>query len=50
MTIIRVGDKCDLWSIAKRYDSSIAVITEVNELNDDKPIKANEILMIPRLR
>lgn len=39
----------DLWSIAKRYNSDIAVITKLNEL-DETCDMTNRLLVVPRIK
>ena len=39
----------DLWSIAKRYGSDIALIKEINGIEDDECIE-DRLLLIPVVR
>ena len=39
----------DLWSIAKRYSSDAAVISKLNELDENSDI-SNKLLIVPRIK
>ena len=41
--IVKQGD--DLWSLAKRYSTSVETLKEVNDLDDEK-LKAGDRLLI----
>lgn len=39
----------DLWSIAKRYSSDMAIIEKLNELDEESDI-SNKLLVVPRIK
>lgn len=43
------ADENDLWSIAKRYSSDAAVITKLNELDENSDI-SSRLLIVPRIK
>lgn len=56
ITVIRAGERCCLWEVAKKYGSSIDLITAMNELSTETAVSvepsvsAGEILLVPRIR
>ncbi|MGM9522089.1 MAG: SPOCS domain-containing protein [Oscillospiraceae bacterium] len=50
LVVIRAGDRTDLWSLAKRYSSSIESITAINNISENDGIASGTVLIIPKNR
>lgn len=49
VTVIRAGDADSLWTLGKRYHSTAALITELNDLADGEKL-TGRVLLIPSAR
>ncbi len=50
ITVVRAGRGCCLWDLAKKYGSSLHLISSYNGLTQDLTVNAGDVLLIPRIR
>ncbi len=49
ITVTRAGERCELWELAKKYGSSVELITAYNGLSPETTIGSENVLLIPRI-
>ena len=50
LVLRKIGQEEDLWSVAKQYRTTCAAILEVNEIEEEKKLPRDRLLLIPRCR
>ena len=50
VSVVRLSDECDLWTLAKEHMSTVDEIKLANNITDDSELKKGRMVLIPRKR